>query len=166
MMDRVVQYPHRYKAVPVAGQENVFDFVPVPGVVMEEGTVLNKALFDALVPIGMVTAWAGSIIPQCWHICDGTAGTPDLRDRFVLGAGITMSGTKGGESSVSFAHAHSVSGTTGKNTDGISIDGIKQQRTVADYAHTHKFSGDTSEQQQTIEIMPPYYALAYIMRIS
>ena len=43
MIDRVVQYPHRYRAVPVAGQENVFDFVPVPGTVTSEGTPLNKA---------------------------------------------------------------------------------------------------------------------------
>lgn len=166
MMDRVVQYPHRYKAVSVAGQDNVFDFVPVPGVITEEGTVLNKALFDALVPIGIVAAWAGSIIPQCWHICDGTAGTPDLRDRFVLGAGITMSGTKGGESSVSFAHAHSVSGTTGSNSGQYYFSTDQSGAYGASNGHTHKFSGDTSEQQQTIEIMPPYYALAYIMRIS
>lgn len=43
MMDRVVQFPHRYKAVKVAGEENVFDFVPMPGVTTEVGTPLNKA---------------------------------------------------------------------------------------------------------------------------
>lgn len=38
---------------------------------------------------GMIMAWDASIpdIPTGWHICDGTSGTPDLRDRFVLGAG-------------------------------------------------------------------------------
>ncbi len=39
--------------------------------------------------IGMIMMWNGAIlnIPAGWHICDGTSGTPDLRDRFVLGAG-------------------------------------------------------------------------------
>ena len=43
MIDRVVQYPNRYRAIPVAGQENVFDFVPVLGTITTEGTPLNKA---------------------------------------------------------------------------------------------------------------------------
>ena len=43
MKDRVVQFPHRYQLVPVAGETNVYDFVPVPGVITEAGTPLNKA---------------------------------------------------------------------------------------------------------------------------
>ncbi len=43
MKDRVVQYPHRYQLVPVAGKTNVYDFVPVPGTITEAGTPLNKA---------------------------------------------------------------------------------------------------------------------------
>ena len=43
MKDRVVQYPHRYQLVPVAGETGVYDFVPVTGTVTEEGTPLNKA---------------------------------------------------------------------------------------------------------------------------
>ncbi len=42
MIDRIVQYPHRYRAIPVAGRENVFDFVPVPGIITADGTPLNK----------------------------------------------------------------------------------------------------------------------------
>ncbi len=43
MRDRVVQFPHRYQLVPVDGEMNVYDFVPVPGTVTEEGTPINKA---------------------------------------------------------------------------------------------------------------------------
>lgn len=43
MKDRVVQYPHRYQLVPVAGETNVYDFVPVTGTVTEVGTPLNKS---------------------------------------------------------------------------------------------------------------------------
>ena len=42
MKDRVVEFPNRYKLVPVAGQENTYDFVAVPGAITEEGTPINK----------------------------------------------------------------------------------------------------------------------------
>ncbi len=39
----------------------------------------------------MIMLWHGSVasIPSGWHLCDGTAGTIDLRDKFVVGAGST-----------------------------------------------------------------------------
>ena len=42
-----------------------------------------------LVPRGGVILWHGAsnAVPKGWAICDGTNGTPDLRDRFVIGAG-------------------------------------------------------------------------------
>lgn len=38
-------------------------------------------------PSGVIVMWSGSIknIPKGWLLCDGTKGTPDLRERFVLG---------------------------------------------------------------------------------
>lgn len=38
---------------------------------------------------GMITLWWRPIIdiPDGWHICDGTDGYPDLRDKFIVGAG-------------------------------------------------------------------------------
>lgn len=40
-----------------------------------------------LVPAGTIVIWSGSIgsIPAGWVLCDGTNGTPDLSDRFVMG---------------------------------------------------------------------------------
>ena len=40
---------------------------------------------------GMIMMWHGSVatIPSGWHLCDGTAGTIDLRNKFLLGAGDT-----------------------------------------------------------------------------
>lgn len=42
-------------------------------------------------PVGTIQAWSGAIvdIPSTWRLCDGTHGTPDLRDKFVVGAGTT-----------------------------------------------------------------------------
>eukprot|EP01050_Picozoa_sp_SAG11_P030395 SAG11_NODE_8976_length_957_cov_1.389277_1_plen_112_part_00 len=44
---------------------------------------------NAVMPIGMIIMWAGTVasLPIGWVICDGTYGTRDLRDKFVLGAG-------------------------------------------------------------------------------
>jgi len=41
-----------------------------------------------LLPSGMIAQWSGLIanIPDGFTLCDGTAGTPDMRDRFVIGA--------------------------------------------------------------------------------
>ena len=38
---------------------------------------------------GMIMLWSGSIgsIPAGWYLCDGTNGTPNLKDSFIVGAG-------------------------------------------------------------------------------
>ena len=48
---------------------------------------------------GMILMWAGAIgaVPGGWTLCDGTDGTPDLRERFIMGASSSVrEGTKGG----------------------------------------------------------------------
>lgn len=76
-------------------------------------------------PSGGIILWSGAIgaIPAGWLLCDGTSGTPDLRDRFVVGAGSTYTvGATGGSATVTLdatqipAHTHSFSGTT--SSDG------------------------------------------------
>jgi len=59
-------------------------------VLTTDGTVDD---WDYPVPVGIICMWSGSIgsIPTNWALCDGTGGTPDLRDRFVVGAGTTYS---------------------------------------------------------------------------
>lgn len=43
MKDRVVQYPHRYQLVPVAGESDTYDIIAKPGTITEAGTPINKA---------------------------------------------------------------------------------------------------------------------------
>ena len=47
-----------------------------------------RALIDLMMPYGTIILWAGSIaqIPVGWWLCNGTNSTPNLADRFVLGA--------------------------------------------------------------------------------
>src|SRR3989338_5938906 len=60
---------------------------------------LLRSPFSPTVPTGVIVMWSGSVdsIPSGWSLCDGTNGTPDLRDRFVMGAGSSLEiGVTGG----------------------------------------------------------------------
>lgn len=49
---------------------------------------LHAASFAGLgIPAGIIIMWEDEEIPAGWHLCDGTAGTRDLRERMILGAG-------------------------------------------------------------------------------
>ena len=79
--------------------------------VVQEGTPINKALFDTIqddfdstyrnIPKGLICMWSGSEVPTGWYLCDGENGTPDLRNRFIVGAGDSYAiGNKGGSNTV------------------------------------------------------------------
>ncbi len=48
-----------------------------------------QQMLDSGTPAGCIGIWKSTIgsIPEGWALCDGQNGTPDLRDRFVVGAG-------------------------------------------------------------------------------
>jgi len=61
-----------------------------------------------VVPSGAIIAFHGAQIPAGWAVCDGTNGTPDLRDRFIVGASTTKAaGSSGGQESVTLTAAQS-----------------------------------------------------------
>lgn len=87
------------------------------GVTQQEFALLSGQ--TSLVPAGVIVMWSGSVasIPSGWYICDGNNGTPDLRNRFVVGAGATYAvGATGGADSVTLTEAqipgHTHSGNT------------------------------------------------------
>ena len=148
------------------------------------------------VPRGIITMWSGAIadIPSGWALCDGSNGTPDLRDRFIVGAGGDYNvGDTGGANSVTLtvaqmpSHSHS-SGTLSTDTSGShdhtykrpsgagSVElvdlydiyrGTEDAYTSSDGSHDHDITGDTGSTGggQAHENRPPYYALAYIMKL-
>lgn len=178
---------------------------------------------SALIPSGGIIMWSGSIpsIPVGWALCDGTNGTPDLRNRFVTGAGDKYEpGNNGGLNEVTLtesqmpSHQHSMSeegnhthtGTT--STDGkhfhyveapqhpeivynrsFNKGNFQQARSRRDLINEDKLlpgTEDAGEHSHTLNIdetgahthtinatgggeahenRPPYYALAYIMKL-
>ncbi len=128
-------------------------------------------LFEETFVSGMILLWSGTIatIPTGWVLCDGNNNSPDLRDRFVIGAKQDDSGTPKTNVSGSLTQTGgaasdtvniSISGTTGTNSaTGNALPNVNGQYAAA--SHTHSFSGSDSD---TVNTLPPYYALAYIMK--
>ena len=149
-------------------------------VVLSQGSGSAPVWGNAFVA-GMIMMWSGSIatIPSGWLLCDGTNSTPNLRDRFVVGAGSTyaVAATGGSANAIVVSHTHtatvtdpghfhsggrvsylnngipsgandttSTPGNTGSNTTGISV------------------ANSTEGASGTNANLPPYYALAYIMK--
>jgi len=90
-------------------------------------TALRVAQASVAVPAGGIILWFGSVesIPAGWALCDGTNGTPNLRDRFVVGAGSTYAvGNTGGAATVALSttnmpsHSHGVNINTGNESVG------------------------------------------------
>jgi len=180
---------------------NRIRLIPAPTHVSEPGTPVNKALLqhmeNHLVPPGAIIMWSGSIndIPVGWALCDGRNGTPDLRDRFIVGAGGSYNvGDTGGANTVTLntnqipSHSHGA-GTLTTNTTGSHSHtyqhalrhmqirteggqtwvsgGIEGSQTNSDGDHKHTISGSTSSTGggQAHENRPPYYALCFIMKL-
>jgi hypothetical protein len=160
---------------------------------------------------GMILLWSGSVgsVPTGWVLCDGNNSTPDLRDRFIVGAGSTYAVNATGGSATSTPagsisvtgtalteaqmpkHFHSLRGPGGPFTStvpsatasgsgnygggtpddgsvgygtnsvgGNSASGSSGTGTSNGDTHTHSatFTGSSGSS------LPPYYALAYIMK--
>ena len=77
---------------------------------------------------GMILLWSGSTgsIPSGFYLCNGSNGTPDLRDRFIVGAGgsYTVAQTGGSADSIVVSHNHTATSTS----------------TVTDPGHNHSFN--------------------------
>lgn len=143
-----------------------------------EGDAANKKYVDEQVsavsgiPAGCIVMWSGAVsnIPDGWHLCDGTNGTPDLRDRFVVGAGNAYTpGATGGNAQVTLTkeqlpeHTHTYNKSSGKKSSYGMSNGGKE---ITEFgSSTYTDSGSTGS-GQAVDILPPYYALCYIMRIS
>jgi hypothetical protein len=143
---------------------------------------------------GMIMMWSGTIatIPTGWLLCNGSSGTPDLRNRFVIGA---FSDTTG----VAYTTVTGANTQTGGTKDAIVVSHTHTATsTVTDPGHNHTAAGtrappfetggnanftngtvttstattgitvattnSTTGSSGTDQNLPPYYALAFIMK--
>lgn len=129
------------------------------------------------VPSGAILLWSGSIasIPTGFVLCDGTNSTPDLRNRFVVGAGDTYSvdDTGGSADAVVVSHTHTITdpghthtqyGTGPKNNSFDSGTSVANDSSGPTGSSTTGISINSAGESGTNKNLPPYYALAYIMK--
>ncbi len=165
-------------------------------VLVSSGSAATPTWGDAFVT-GMIMLWSGSTgsIPSGWALCNGSSGTPDLRNRFVVGAGSTyaVNATGGSANAVVVSHNHTatvtdtghnhltgnpdtgggsyfgVSGASGGNAanrDSL-IGGLVNSNTYVTNTKTTgvTVTNSTTGASGTNANLPPYYALAYIMKL-
>lgn len=133
------------------------------------------------IPAGGIFLWSGSIgsIPAGYVLCNGSNGTPDLRDRFVVGAGSTyaVNATGGSADAVVVSHTHAATVTDPTHTHGGASVALG-----AGASFTAPGGGTTSPAalpsastgisvtnanagvSGTNANLPPYYAICYIMK--
>jgi hypothetical protein len=147
------------------------------------------------VPSGLISMWSGTIasIPSGWVLCNGSNSTPDLRNRFIIGAHSDTAG-------VAYTTVTGSNTQTGGSKDAINVSHTHTATsTVTDPGHNHTYFGGVLEGAQndipaddrigessntgtsttgitvatsistegssgTNANLAPYYALAYIMK--
>ena len=144
---------------------------------------------SSTLPTGMILLWSGSIgsIPSGYLLCDGTNSTPDLRDRFIVGAGSTYSvnQTGGSADAIVVSHTHTATSvvTDAGHTHTVSVANQGSQNgTVSGGGSIPTTSGatlttasnttgitvattnTTAGTSGTGQNLPPYFALCYIMK--
>lgn len=106
------------------------------------------AKMNQYLPVGIIAVYNGSAssIPTGWQLCDGTNGTPNLKDSFVIGAGITAAvGTTGGAVAITITaaamptHNH----TFTDNGHIHSVNETTHGHPVVDNGHTHSWDVET-----------------------
>lgn len=138
-----------------------------------KGSLKDKADAANAVCTGMITLWYGSVdsVPEGWALCDGSNGTPDLRGRFVLGGGGDeySIGATGGEATHTLsvdelpAHNH-YSSTKAGRLFTLGTSSGQYVVTSSQAAETNVTGGDAGG-GKAHNNMPPYYVLAYIMKM-
>jgi len=142
------------------------------------------------VPSGLIAIWSGSTgsIPSGWLLCNGSNGTPDLRNSFILGAGNTyaVGATGGSTDAIVVSHTHTATSTSTVTDPGhlhsIGVESAAAGTSSGKYdlnnptgtVNTNSavtgITVATTTTNATAGVsgsganMPPYYALAFIMK--
>jgi microcystin-dependent protein len=132
---------------------------------------------------GMIMLWSGSsaTIPSGWLLCDGSSSTPDLRNRFVVGATSTyaVGATGGSADAIVVSHTHTATVTDPGHTHPFRTGGGGPPYDQVSISSQDQYDVGTSTRSAVTGItvansttgasgtnanLPPYYALCYIMK--
>jgi hypothetical protein len=116
-VQNVLQSSPSLSGVPTAPTRSVFT---------SNTAIATTEFVHRMFPLGSVIMWYGSIItiPAGWALCDGNNGTPDLRDRFVIGAGnnYAVNARGGSKDAVVVSHTHSTDNPGNFITGAATVD--------------------------------------------
>jgi microcystin-dependent protein len=129
----------------------------------------------------MIMIWSGSVgsIPTGWVLCNGSNSTPDLRDKFVIGAGTSyaVGGTGGSKDAVVVSHTHTATDSGHTHTIAVANQSNVNDSTSGGDQRPQTSSTTLTTATGTANItvastgvsgnnanLPPYYALCYIMK--
>lgn len=136
------------------------------------------------IPANIIIAWSGAIneIPSGWVLCDGTNNTPDLRNRFIVSAGdlYNFEDIGGSADATLVSHTHSATTSTvgnhghsfprsnaaaflQRNAIGV-VGAVGGGVGTSSVSHSHTVTTDLVGQDGTNKNLPPYFALAFIMK--
>ena len=159
---------------------------------MSKGDGTTPQWGSAVIPdafsTGMIIMWNGTPanVPTGWALCNGANGTPNLTDKFIVGAGSAYGygatgGTKdatlvshnhSGSTGGAGGHSHTYSkggSSTAQMGSGVGSPGVNNGFTSTNTSsignHTHSVSISTTGSSATNKNLPPYFALCYIMRL-
>jgi len=143
----------------------------------------NAPAASGTIPSGLIAIWSGSTgsIPSGWLLCNGSNGTPDLRNSFVLGAGNTyaVGATGGSTDAIVVSHTHTATSVVTDPGHFHTADVNNLQNVALGGSSFTKSGGNTGTAFTGITVattnattgvsgsganMPPYYALAFIMK--
>ena len=188
-----------------AGTLNVTGNLHLDGAAGTSGEVLvsqgsgNTPIWGSGFPSGGIIMWSGTIatIPSGWYLCNGSNGTPDLRNKFIIAANaddggaaktnVTGSYTQSGGSkdAIVVSHTHTATVTDSGHTHSLDGEGIFGQARDGTGTPSSGFTGgyplgwidgvnsattgitvsnSTTGSSGTNANLPPYYALAFIMK--
>jgi hypothetical protein len=115
---------------------------PTANISVNNTQLATTAFVRSMLPTGIIVMWSGSSasIPYGWYLCDGNNSTPNLVNRFIVGATSTYA-----------------VGATGGTADAVVVSHNHGGSTAADATHTHTFSGTSSGQSASHTHSVGYY---------
>jgi hypothetical protein len=154
-------------------------------------TAFVQTALSAAFTTGMIMMWSGTIatIPTGWVLCNGSNSTPDLRNRFVIGAHTDSAGvaystvtgsntqTGGTKDAIVVSHTHTATVTDPTHTHGDQNNALGSGASITAPGGGFTSNGQLPSASTGISVtnanagvsgtnanLPPYYALCYIMK--